>query len=308
MFWSRLPPTRKFGKRDRPMITFRPLSLAALLMAGPWMAGVAAAQSPRCTALAETLAPAWTARQTVSSPGKDLSMEDGVCAQGKLVEALKPTQGEVVGYKVGLTAKAVQDALGVSSPVGGVLLKGMILADGAKVPVAFGGRPLAEGDLIVTVHERINSATNRAEAFAGIEAVVPFIELPDLMVKPGEALSGPIVAAINVGARLGVVGTPVKVQQTPDYLQALADMKVTVSDQTGAELAAAPGSSILGHPVDALLWVVEDLRRQGKKLKTGDMVSLGTFGKQLPPVAGQTLTVRYNGLPTGPMQVSVSFQ
>lgn len=285
-----------------------PLLIAATLSAGTLATGTAAAQSARCTDLAGTLATAWTARQTIASPGKDLSMDDGMCAQTKLVEALKPTQGDVVGYKVGLTAKAVQEALGVSAPVGGVLLKNMILADGAKVPVAFGGRPLVEGDLIVTVHERINSATNRAEAFAGIEAVVPFIELPDLMVKAGEPLSGAIVAAINVGARLGVAGTPVKVQQTPDYLQALADMKVTVSDQSGAELAAAPGSSILGHPVDALLWVVEDLRRQGKKLKTGDMVSLGTFGKQLPPVAGQTLTVRYHGLPTGPMQVSVSFQ
>jgi 2-keto-4-pentenoate hydratase len=47
--------------------------------------------------------------------------------------------------------------------------------------------------------------------------------------------------------------------------------------------------------------------RAGEKLKPGDLLSLGSL-KAVPPQAGQTITVRYEGLPAGPIKASIHFR
>jgi 2-keto-4-pentenoate hydratase len=63
----------------------------------------------------------------------------------------------------------------------------------------------------------------------------------------------------------------------------------------------------LGHPFQVVIWLAEELKRQGKRLRTGDVISLGSFSQPQPPRAGQTVSVVYTGLPGGPMRVSVKF-
>lgn len=73
-------------------------------------------------------------------------MGPGIRLAGKLPgstrRGLKPDLGDVVGYKAGLTSKPLQERFGVTGPVRGRLLAGMLLKDGATVPAAFGARPL----------------------------------------------------------------------------------------------------------------------------------------------------------------------
>ena len=58
---------------------------------------------------------------------------------------------------------------------------------------------------------------------------------------------------------------------------------------------------------NAVLWLIKDLSETGEKLEAGDLLSLGTFSAPKPPPAGQTVTVRYEGLPGGPIKASVKF-
>src|SRR5688572_11892289 len=100
-----------------------------------------------------------------------VDLNDAMCAQDMLVERLKPELGEVVGYKAGLTSKALQERFGVSEPVRGQLLAGMLLQDGAMVPANFGARPLYEADLLLVVKdEGINSAATPEQALRHISA------------------------------------------------------------------------------------------------------------------------------------------
>ena len=112
-----------------------------------------------------------------------------------------------------------------------------------------------------------------------------------------------ISRAINAGARRGVLGAPIAVEQSDAFLRSLAEMEVTVTGEGGAELAAAKGSAVLGHPLNSVLWLVQS----GVSLAPGDYVSVGSIGPLLPPAAGQTVTATYRGLPGDP-QVTVSFE
>ena len=229
--------------------------------------------------------------------------EEALCMQGKLVERLAETVGEPIGYKVGLTSQPAQERFGATEPVRGVLLDGMIVNDGATVE-RFASRGLFEADMLVTVRsDEINIATTPMEVLRHIESVQPFIELADLVVAEGQPLTPDVITGINVGARMGVAGESVRARATQSFLDELETMTVRMSSSEGGELFSVPGKAILGHPLNAVLWLMND----GVKLEAGDVVSLGSFGAPQPAMPGQTVTVAYDGLEDGP-SVSVTLE
>jgi 2-keto-4-pentenoate hydratase len=257
------------------------------------------------------LADAMAAKTPAANP-RGLNETDAACSRAKLLTHLANRHGAVAGYKAGLTNPAVQKRFNHDRPVWGVLYRSMLRESGASVEAAFGARPLYEADLLVRVKSaHINQAKTALEVLDAIDQVIPFIELPDLVVQAPPQLDGHAISAINVGARLGVTGTPIAV---PPYrgeryalLDGLRDMTVVMSDTQDVELARGKGSDVLGHPLHAVVWLVEALAKEGKALKPGDLISVGSFSPLLPPRAGLGVTVNYLGLP-GATPVSVSFK
>ena len=254
--------------------------------------------------------------KTPAATPQGLSEADGACTRAKLNALLEKHYGKVIGYKAGLTNPAVQKRFNYDQPVWGRLYEGMVLTSGAAVDAAFGARPLFEADMLVRVKsEAINHAKSPMDVLLAIDQVIPFIELPDLMVQAPPQLNGPAISAINVGARLGVAGTPVAVpvMRAERYamLDALRDMSVVLADGNGAELGKGRGSDILGHPLNAVVWLAGALAREGLAMKPGELISLGSFSPLLPPKPGMKVTATYYrllGAQVQPPSVSVSFK
>jgi len=241
-----------------------------------------------------------------------LTDADGACSRAKFNVLLAKQFGKVLGYKAGLTNPAVQKRFNTDQPVWGKLYQGMLLPDGATVEAAFGARPLYEADLLVRVKSAdINQAKTALEVLASIDQIMAFIELPDLVVQTPARLNAAAVSAINVGARLGVAGQPVPVPVSPaersTWHDALRDMTVLVTDGTGASLGQGKGSDLLGHPLNAVLWLSAALAQEGLAMQPGDLISLGSFSALLTPRAGQSASVSYQGLPAA-MAVQVNFR
>jgi 2-oxo-hept-3-ene-1,7-dioate hydratase len=80
-------------------------------------------------------------------------------------------------------------------------------------------------------------------------------------------------------------------------------MSVTLRNGAGEEVVTAPGKAVLGHPANAVLWLMS----KGVVLKPGDLVSVGSFGPLTPSAKMQGgASVTYTGLPGNP-SVSVTF-
>lgn len=254
----------------------------------------------------------YEARQPAANPAPDLSDADSACTRAKFTQALEAKGRQVIGYKAGLTNPAVQKRFRTDKPVWGKLYAGMLLQSGSTVPAGFGARPLFEADMLVRVKDaRIQQATTPWEVLQSIDAIAPFIELPDLMVQAPPQLNGAGVGAINVGARLGVMGQilPVPAYRAERYalLEQLKSMDVVVTEAAGAVLARGKGADILGHPLQAVVWLAQALQQEGGQLRAGDWVSLGSFSPLMPPKSGQSVQVRYEGVP-GLQSVSVRFE
>ncbi len=249
---------------------------------------------------------AYQARTPAANPD-GLATADGECSRAKFQALLARQVGAPVGYKAGLTNPAVQKRFNADAPVWGTLYAPMLLPADSKVDPAFGARALYEADLLVRVSSAaINQATTPLQVLAAIDQVIPFIELPDLVVQAPPKLNGAAIAAINVGARLGVVGAPIPVEATAAFSDRLRDMEVLVMAD-GAEVDRGKGSDVLDHPLNAVVWLAKDLARQGLALKPGDLVSLGSFSKLMPPKPGLAVQVIYQGLPGTPL-VAVQFK
>ena len=94
----------------------------------------------------------------------------------------------------------------------------------------------------MTFDDGIMNATNELEVAAHLDEVRAFLELPALQLKKEVKLTGPTLVAFNIAARSGVVGKGAKIQATPAFVQAMADMETVFTDETGAVLQTAPAS------------------------------------------------------------------
>jgi len=246
----------------------------------------------------------------VASYDQGMTMEQAMKIQVQFIKSLKPTFGEVVGYKAGLTNPDVQKAFGVTHPLRGTLMKKMILKSGAAIEADFGSRSLYEGDLILRVGSaEINKAKTQEEILKHIDAVIPFIELPDITYAKEVKINGPALAAVNVGARYGVVGSPISVKASKEWMDRLKNFKLQILDEKGSVLTEGQGNSLLGDPLNVVIWIRDSLKAEGKKLNKGDLLSLGSITKLTPTAPNTTVRARYADLdPKGPVEISVKFK
>ena len=232
------------------------------------------------------------------APFAALSPADGRCVQERLVALFAQPLGDVVGFKLGLTNPAIQQRFGIDHPIRGSIFHATLRASsGAEIEARFAALPVLEADMLVRIGMGgVETALNHhAALIRHIDQVIPFIELPDLVYAPDHRPSLGDLLAVNVGARLGVVGRPIAVTPSAEFAAALGRMSISLH-QDGREVSRAPSAAILGHPLNALAWIARDLAREGRHLREGDMISLGSFSPPQPVVAGQVWTARYEGL------------
>jgi len=248
----------------------------------------------------------FAARTPSKGFGNDITLADAECAKRKLGQKLPKFLGSPIGYKAAFANTVLQKRFGVDGPKWGYMYDRNFVDIIAVLPSDFGVRPLVEADFLVEVKDpRLADAKTPLEALGYLESVIPFIELPDLMLE-GQ-FSGNAMIATNVAFRGGVTGMEIPVQKTQAFLDALANMTVVMTDDAdNKEIGRVKGSVLMDNPINAAMWLAKELKKDGIRLKKGDLLSLGGFINPVPPKPGMKARVQYIGLPGDP-QVTVEF-
>jgi 2-keto-4-pentenoate hydratase len=279
-----------------------------------WFAAILAsvpilAADPVNPAVLKQAAESYLAKQPAKGIPTGIVYRAALDLQKQFVQQVIPKLGPPAGYKVGLVTPAGQQRFGIAHPVRGVLLKQMLLPNNSTVSGKFATRPIVEPDLIVRVKdEGINDAKTIEEAARHLSEVITFIEVADNVFATNAPMDAGVLIAGNVGARAGIIGESRKISDTPEFIEAFRKMALVLQDRSGKELSRASAEGIMGHPLKAVLWLVEDLRKHGGKLQAGDVLSLGSPSPQVTPVPGEKYTLIYEGLPGGPIRASVSVE
>ena len=206
------------------------------------------------------------------TPGEAYSVQDGV-----IDELLAHYGGSLIGYKIACTNVTAQQQLHVDAPFFGRLLS-------AFFHEGTGGKPASvdAGQFFMRVVEAEfafemardlpPSATprSREEIADAVKGVIPGIEIVDSRFNEWTTIGAPSLIADNACNAAWVKGSLLSDWRGID----LAKQAVTVT-VNGKLLCEGNGSNVLGHPLNALEWLVNNLSARGLGLKAGQFITTG---------------------------------
>jgi 2-keto-4-pentenoate hydratase len=206
--------------------------------------------------------------------------------------------GEVqAGWKIGLTARAMQIQQGVHEPVFGFLLASGARPSGAVFDWAALVRPGFENELCLTVGTTLRGpGVTLAQARAAISAAAPALEIVE---RRGDfAADLNLALADNAQQKAFVTGTPTS-PLPPELDLGTATVDVFVND---ARVEHATGAAVMGDAAAALAWLANKLGEFGRPLAAGMRVMSGSFTRQYALNPGDRVESRF--APFGPVRAS----
>jgi 2-keto-4-pentenoate hydratase len=199
--------------------------------------------------------------------------------------------GRIVGRKIGLTSRAVQQQLGVDQPDFGMLFADMEFLHAQEVPAARLMQPKAEVEVAFVVgRELATDVPSWTEFLCCIAYALPAIEIVDSAIADWKIALADTVAD-NASCGLYVLG------DQPVALGALDLGELGMRMTRNGELASVGcGAACLGHPLRAAYWLARTMAARGEGLRAGEVVLSGALGPMVPVAAGDQLHAQIGAL------------
>jgi 2-oxopent-4-enoate/cis-2-oxohex-4-enoate hydratase len=235
-----------------------------------------AARAAAVAAIAEELHAAWRERRTLpplrtSHPW--LTIDDAYAISLGFMARRTAAGERIVGKKIGVTSKAVQDMLGVHQPDFGFLTDAMQVPDGGTIVI--GERmiqPRAEAEIALILGAPLKGpGVSEADVLAATASVAACFEIVDSRIDRWDIRIVDTVAD-NASCGLFVLGAR---RISPRGLD-LAAMEVRVR-KNGAPLSRGFGSAVQGSPLAAVAWLANTLGAYGVSLDAGDVILSGSL-------------------------------
>ncbi|MQY24550.1 2-keto-4-pentenoate hydratase [Nocardia aurantia] len=197
----------------------------------------------------------------------------------------------VIGHKVGLSSKAMQQMMGVDEPDYGHLLGEMQVFEEADVVASNYLYPRVEVEVGFVLGADLPGAEcTEADVLAATVAYAPAIELIDTRIRDWKiALCDTI--ADNASSAGWVLG-PERVDP--------ATLDVTAIDavltRNGEVVAEGRSDAVLGDPTVAVAWLARKVASFGVRLRAGDIVLPGSCTRAIDARPGDTFHAEFAGL------------
>lgn len=228
---------------------------------------------------------------TERHPGLDVPGAYAVQLHGR---RLREGLGErIVGRKVGLTSRAMQELLGVEQPDFGYLTASMLREDGARLSRAGLVAPRVEAEIAFRLCAPLRGPdVDRAQALAAIGEIAPSLEVVDSRVADWR-IALPDTVADNASSGLAVLGA---FRPLGDVDLTAIEMELVVTRADGGEeRERGRGDAVLGHPAEALAWLVRALAPFGEGVGAGEVVIPGAMARALAVEAGDAVHASFTG-------------
>jgi 2-keto-4-pentenoate hydratase len=220
-----------------------------------------------------TRQPCRPVRELFESP----TVDDAYVVQSLVHEAYG-VERRRLGSKIGLTSVAVQRQMGVDRPDFGVLYADMALGDGEAVPTGRLIQPRLEAEVAFVLGRDLpERPVVLTDVIRATDFVVAAIEIVDSRIVDWD-ISIVDTVADNASSGLFVLGgRPRRLRDIDDL--ASVQMQLTAN---GAVVSKGDGAACLGHPLNAVVWLVNELARRGAPVRAGDLVLSGSLGPLVP--------------------------
>lgn len=219
----------------------------------------------------------------------DMDMADAYAIQADLVARKCAAGGQQIGWKIGLTSKAMQSALQIDIPDSGVLFDDMLFESGALVPEHRLIQPRIEAEIVFAMKDALRGPVNRDQVVAATDWVAPALEILDTRIlradpdtgQPRRIFDTISDNAANAGIVVGAQNHPVDAFDLR-WVGAIVT-KDGVVEETGL------GAGVLNDPIAGVVWLVNRLAEYGGGIEAGQLVLAGSFIRPIEALPGSRI-------------------
>lgn len=221
----------------------------------------------------------------------EMTIEDSYAVQNEWRRRGEAAGRRLVGRKIGLTSKVMQEATGITEPDYGAIFDDMVYENGSVIEHGQYTGVRIEVELAFVLKEGLAGPNvNLYDVLRATEYVVPALEILSSRI---EMQGRTIVDTISDNAAMGAMvvgGRPVKVDEVDlRWVSALLYRNETIEE---SGVAAA----VLNHPASGVVWLANKLAQHGDSLKAGDIVLAGSFTRPMWVYPGDTVHADYREL------------
>ena len=222
-----------------------------------------------------------------------LTLDEAYRIQLALIER-RGTQGErQIGWKVGLTSRAIQQQFGFHEPAFGCILEtrpsGHTFAAGELI------RPGFETELCVRLSRPLAGEVSLEEVRAAVSVVYPSFEITETRGDPAQIA---LMLADNAQQRSVILGEPVALVPALPLDQVEARVELN-----GSVVATGVGAAVLDHPLNSVAWLARKLGECGRSLRAGEVVMTGSLVRQFPLAPGDRAWASFSEIGTVEVRV-----
>ena len=229
----------------------------------------------------------------------ELTAAEAYAVQRRLVELLQADgEGGIVGYKLGLTSRAMQEQLGIDQPDYGPVLAGGVHPDGVEVDLGRLIQPKVEAEIAIVLAAPLAgphcTALDVRRAAAGAVAAMEIIDsrIADWRIRLADTVADLASnGAFAVSSRL----VPLTGLDTR-----LIGMTLT---RNGELVDTGAGAAALGDPLAVVAWLANTLGEVGVGLDPGHLVMTGALHAAVPMAPGDVFRADFDRL--GPVTLRV---
>jgi 2-oxo-hept-3-ene-1,7-dioate hydratase len=227
----------------------------------------------------------------------DMTIEDAYAVQRAWAD-IKRSQGRrLLGRKIGLTSRAMQQAVDITEPDFGALYDDMFFADGSEVPLARFIAPRVEVELAFVLGEPLaGPGCTIFDVLRATEYVTPALEILDARVQMADPATGHTRTIVDTiadnAADAGIVTGGRAVAPMDVDLRWVSALlyRNEVVEESG--VAAA----VLNHPATGVAWLANKLAAYDVALEPGLVILSGSFTRAVWARAGDTFHADYGPL------------
>jgi len=238
--------------------------------------------------------------QALSEREPDLTLEAAYAISEKILKKRLDAGEHLVGKKIGVTSKAVQNMLKVHQPDFGYLTDAMVYTNEDSVPISSTLiQPRAEGEIaFILKRDLMGPGVSIAQVLQATDCVMPCFEIVDSRIENWNIKIEDTVAD-NASCGLLVLGDQAVNPRSVDLTTC-----GMVLHKNGQLLSTGAGAAALGSPLNCVAWLANTLGRYGVALKAGEIILSGSLVPLEPVQAGDYMTLAIGGIGTASVRFS----
>jgi len=197
----------------------------------------------------------------------------------------------IVGKKIGLTNKSIQQKFGITQPDFGMLWNDKEVLNGGEISVKEIVQPKAEAEIAFVLGKDLNALSlTSIDVINAIDYALASIEIVGSRIKNWDIGITDTIAD-NASASHWVVGhRPVKLENF-DMLNCKMIM-----EKNGQVVSEGVGRNCLQSPINAMLWLAQKMVELGRPMKAGEVILTGSLGPFIDIKAGDHFKANIEGL------------